>query len=79
MANGFEVIGGLILIGFTFTLLIFATPAVSDATNTAPGHSQENLTGTDKDSMDLTHSVAILLPAIFFFVGFVIVLKGLFA
>jgi hypothetical protein len=77
MGNILEIVAGLMIIGFTFMILIFATPSLMDATDTSAGHIWENESTTTKAAQDVNHNVVSIFPFALFFIGFAVALDGM--
>ena len=76
MADAFQFIGGLILISITFVFMLTFQPNLLEGTNTHIGHTQENATGNEKLSYDMSYYILSFLPFIVFFIGLGLLLVG---
>lgn len=77
MTSAFMVIGGILLVSFSFLIILSATPTVYTEMQTGPGSHFENASITTKQAVNTSADVASLLSIIMFVAGFGMAIKGL--
>ena len=69
MSNVVQAILGLILIGFSFVMFLYALPTIDDITTTGPATRWENSSATIVNGIGFINQFMILMPALIFFAG----------
>lgn len=74
--NVLTIVTGLVIIGFISLMMIYAMPSVHGVLKTGAGTTWENSSAVVVNAVQFTDSVAVLLPALVFIFGLVILIVG---
>lgn len=77
MSNTLAVVGGIILVCFSFLILLSSMPVVYQELDTGAGSTFENATAIEKESLGAGRTFFSVMPILMFIAGFALVIKGL--